>query len=239
MKKSKRIKSIIIGFLAAVMLCTAVFASSSLPPQVKKNIDVWYGFNVYVDGVKFEPKDYRYGTVIEPFNYDGWIYAPFEHIAAALGKTASYDNATRTLYLGKRPGALSQSLVAEVPPYDVSNNDYVKLESVTMGGTTYKDAVYYRLSNYSSTYTRYSLHNLSGQYKTLKGTIGRVDGTSKYDATFNFYGDGKLLETYELKSDDFPKQISVSVWGVTQLKIEVVLNNVGDTTYAFAGGTIE
>lgn len=107
MKRFEKTKGFIIGVLATLLLFNGMTAIAATP-TTKKNIDVYYGYTVYVDGIKFEPTDKN--GVIEPFSYGGWIYAPFEHIAKALGKEAYWDSETRSLYLGKRaPDELPQN----------------------------------------------------------------------------------------------------------------------------------
>ena len=226
----QRIQGIIIGVLVTVLVfgsITTVWAAAA-----SKKIDVYYdNYKIYVDGVLFEGKDKN--GVIEPFSYNGWIYAPFEHIAKALGKSVSWDDKTKSLYIGqKTPAGAATSFLETVPPYDISSKTSVKIEkSVTMGGTQYNSALTFDANN------NYSLHNLDGKYKRIVGYIGRIDGTNMNSGTFSFYGDGKLIASYEMKPDDLPKQISIDVIGVTQLKIEYKCSLW--TTYAFADATIE
>jgi len=93
----KHIKGIIIGFLLATLIFGTVVMAA--PNVVWKKIDVAYAdYKIYVDGVLFEAKD-KNGK-IESFSYNGWIYAPFEHIARALGKSVRWDGNTNSLYIG-------------------------------------------------------------------------------------------------------------------------------------------
>jgi len=119
-------------------------------------------------------------------------------------------------------------------------------DSVTMGGNVYNDAITFHVSSLShglsSTWEQFSLHNLNGQYRWLTGHIGRVDGTSALvNATFNFYADGKLIETHLLDAQALPTPINLFVEDVRQIIIEVVQTHPGGSgsaryvTYAFAG----
>ena len=65
------------------------------------------------------------------------------------------------------------------------------------------------------------MHNLNGQYRTLTGYVGRVDGTGQYDVDMRIIGDGRLLQTIELNATALPTPISVNVENVRQLRIEV------------------
>ena len=120
-------------------------------------------------------------------------------------------------------------------------------ETVSMGGSEYKDAiVFYTKDGYAEFFV---LYNLNGQYARLSGYIGREDGSDKYNAVFNFYGDGELLCSYEINAEDLPKQILLNVTGVQQLKIEVncpeydmwdgkLLAEPHKTNYVFANATL-
>ena len=232
----KHFKGIIIGFLLAVLVFNTMNVIAALPALRWAKIDAAFGYTVYVDGVKFEPRD-RNG-IIESLNYNGWIYAPFEHIAKAIDMPVYWEAETRSLYLGRRtPVGVRVPFFQEVPAYDVSQQSRVKEESGTMGGITHSEAMVYQTWGSAE----YSLHNLGGVYREVRGYIGRVDGTNKHGTTFNFYGDGRLLESFEIEADDFPKLISVNVAGVTQLKIECGASGWlnGITYFAFAGATIE
>jgi hypothetical protein len=46
-----------------------------------------------------------------------------------------------------------------------------------------------------------------------------------YNVTVNFIGDGRLLQSFELRATDMPTPLNVSVWGVQQLRVEVVFPN--------------
>jgi hypothetical protein len=96
--KNLNLKSFIIGFV----LCAILLSSTSIfarPVTTWRSIDVAFGeYKVMLDGVLFEARDGA-GNHIELFNFDGWIFAPFEHIAEALGMSPSWDGDTHTLYL--------------------------------------------------------------------------------------------------------------------------------------------
>ncbi|MCL2158084.1 MAG: copper amine oxidase N-terminal domain-containing protein [Oscillospiraceae bacterium] len=103
MKKSEKAKYFVLGALVMGLVFSFVVPAVAAATTTKKNVDVYYGYTVYVDNVKFEPTDKN--GAIEPFNYNGWIYAPFEHIAKALGKSVRWDADTRSLYISGGNGS--------------------------------------------------------------------------------------------------------------------------------------
>jgi hypothetical protein len=219
-----RLQGMVVGFLAAVVMMNT-FAHALTGTR---NIEVNYGnYKIVIDGEEITPRDAN-GNIVEPFGYNGAIYLPLRALGTAFNKEMSWDSATGTAYIGKKPsGAV---FTTAVPPYEVN---YAKMAgSVTMAGTIYHNAMtYYNLSG------SYSLHNLNGQYTKLTGYVGHVDKTDMRNVTLHFYGDGKLLASYELKAQDLPKPVSLDLTGVMQLKIGANLHL--STTYAFAGGIIE
>lgn len=142
----------------------------------------------------------------------------------------------------------SGSFVKTVPPYAVSSEKHVTTQkNVTMGGTIYDEAINYDRGGTWDGNSRYSLHNLNGQYTMLFGYIGHIDESKMHDATFNFYkDDGKVLASYDLTAQDLPFYISLDVTDVKQLKIEVV-HSANETykgapynsQYAFADAFLE
>ena len=112
---------------------------------------------------------------------------------------------------------------------------------MAMNNAKYYDSLSFSASDVYD-YYGYSKHNLNGKYKKLSGYLGRADGSIMGNATFEFYGDGKLLEKYNLYANDMPKKISVDVTGIINLVIRVYLDRNGyngTITYAFADATIE
>ena len=58
--------------------------------------------------------------------------------------------------------------------------------------------------------TTYALYNLRGEYKTLKGTLGHVDGGNRNDpGTINIYLDNDLSKTYPAASSMIPIEVNL------------------------------
>jgi len=180
------------------------------------------------------------GNAIEPVILFDTVYVPLSPVVRVFGKSSTWDGKANSIYIGPKP-VEKVAFMDVAPPYDFDDKIRVKAEdSITMGGTKYNGGVVYRSFYATPENPRYSLHNLNGKYSKLTGYIGHVDGSDMYDATIRFYGDGTLINKYDVKVDDFPKQISLNVTGVKQLKIEVVYKGSStDVRYAFAGATLE
>ena len=93
----KRLQGIAIGMLiSALLFAVVVFAKSG-----SETIEVIYdNISIYLDGVKIEPKDAN-GKTVEPFIYNGTTYLPVRAIGEAIGKKVSWDDATKSVYLGE------------------------------------------------------------------------------------------------------------------------------------------
>jgi len=212
------------GFIVGIIVCS-LFSGTIAQAAEGLWKEIFYGVKVEIDGV---PQ--TFANDMTPFIMDGRTFLPLRAIGEALGKPVEWDGVTGTVYVGKKPGG--GSFVSAVPPYD---GKYRNLgASVTMGGNIYHNAISY----YAGDYT---LHNLNGQYSSITAYIGHIDGTTgdKKYTTYSFYGDGKLIATYDMNHQDLPKQISLDVRGVLQLKIVIPDTWSGSGIWAFADAKIE
>lgn len=138
-----------------------------------------------------------------------------------------FDAGTNTVYLGNRFLGRRTPLTRAAPHFDTSRitswSTVTTVDTVTMGGVAHNDALRFGYASNHSTGTIFTLHNLAGQYRVLNGYIGRVDGSAMANATINFIGDGRLLQSYELNATDMPVPVSVFVEDVVQLRVEAVI----------------
>ena len=170
---------------------------------------VFKNIKICVDGVEMTPRDTA-GKEVEPFIYNGTTYLPVRAVGEAVGKEVSYDGSTNTVYLGK--SGQVKYLGQQVKAYQRSNANE---ETVTMGGNKYTNGLsfYYFDAN--------AYYNLNGLYSSISGVYGMQDGTDKnYEGVLNFYGDGRLLKSINVKGGQLPKNFAIDVSGVAQLKIE-------------------
>jgi len=93
------------GFIAGI-LCTTIVSGLVLTTsasQLTRLVEIAYNnIKICIDGIFIEPKDAT-GKVVEPFILDGTTYLPVRAVANALGKEVSWDNTTKTVYLGEKP----------------------------------------------------------------------------------------------------------------------------------------
>jgi len=73
-------------------------------------------------------------------------------------------------------------------------------------------------------------YNIGGQYNSLSGLYGLIDGGPGWPETITIYGDGRVLAEFSMKGGSLPKLFSIGVAGVQQLKIS--LPNWGKTALA-------
>jgi len=245
MNRRKRIKSIIFAFLAAAILCTTVFAA-----PVWKSVSIAYNnLKVNIDGVETILTDLE-GRAIEPFIYDGVAYVPLSPLARALGKNAVYDGGAGTIFI--------TTPAIPPPPKPATTVTYFfdVLESFEMNGDrnisinrTFKmlGDEYTRGWGFEGSGGRTSSlsYNLRGQYKTIKGVLGHIDGKSRdITGTVSFYVglEKELRKTYPVTGTMKPMEIEISVVGVDILTIEWVINGSShyyDFVYGIGNVTIE
>jgi Copper amine oxidase N-terminal domain. len=97
----KELKGFIMGVVATTAILTTTFTVFSQP--VTRTIEATYdNIKIYVDGGLISPKDAN-GNDVEAFTSNGTTYLPVRAISKALGKDVSWDDASRSVYIGNKP----------------------------------------------------------------------------------------------------------------------------------------
>ena len=253
----QRLQGMVIGILTTVLLLGTVTAFAA----DTRTIEATFGnFRTYLFDQEFTVRNTQ-GEVLQPFMYNGSLYLPAEAILHAMGDNASWDAAVGIFRFGSvdaPPARERVPLQTAAPFFDSGrtgshdNADFGDVQTpnprypgVQMGGVTYYNAIIYRSSRSRHTPNWlalvdngvFTLHNLNGQYRIFSGSIGRLDGSSMHNATVEIRGDGRLLETLHLNAADMPRQFSLSVEGVAQLRVDVIFPRRIDhrTQYALVG----
>jgi|GEM_PF-1451889 len=140
-----------------------------------------------------------------------------------------------TANLGRGSG---KPFVDAAPPFERNNMGLQATASVA--GVQLTNAIINTQWSNATT-PRFQIHNLGGQYRTLTGVIGRVDGTARRDGTITFIGDGRQLASFTIGMDDIPREVSIDVTGVTLLRIYFAAAGSGTpgTRFVFANSMIE
>lgn len=113
--------------------------------------------------------------------------------------------------------ATPQLLMNILKPYEI--NQYWEGTTETpleMGGKEYYDGFW--LGDRWD--TAYAVFNLGAKYTKLSGLVGHIDGSGKENASLLIYADGVLVDTLTIGNQDLPKEFSIDVTEVKQLKFE-------------------
>jgi len=221
----------ILGLVMGLVLATAATAGAA---QI--NVVMATGMHFNVNGVDKTPANGTFDNqgvpVPDGFVYDGTTYVPIRMVANLVGQPVSYQSQTRTVEIGYPPTGVYLEDVLK--PYYVSGSsgnaaygidgnmpNNLNGQGMFMAGQQYqKGFAFYDNAcangNDPATYT----FNLNGQYQSLAFTLGLDDQYNKDQATVVFQGDGQNLLTLTLNPGDLPKQETINVTGVQQLKIE-------------------
>jgi hypothetical protein len=225
-KLMERLKGFVVGMLVMAILSTSVIVVAQ---TVTRQIS--YGINVVYNG-----QNVQFTEDMRPFVMDGRTFLSLRAMGEMLGYPVDFDPATNTAFVGSRTASpVRAPLTVAAPLFDSGgrfNYRVNTVESTTMGGTAYSNAVTY-FSGGQGGVTVFSLHNLNGQYRMLTGNVGRVDGSHISNATMNIIGDGRVLATHELRGQDLPTELTVFVEDVHHLRIEFIFAGY-NTTYAIA-----
>lgn len=200
-------------FLAGVLTMALIFGlvSPAGAALTSKTIEVFTGTEIFVDGVKLEPKDAN-GNPVETFIYNGTTYVPLRAVSQSLGKNVSWDGANQRVYIGEVPGT-KQYLLDVCPPYQTSR--FKTPTTITMAGSKYANCISW---SYGS---GYAIFNLNGKYNTLEFDIGHLDGKYMADSSLNIYLDGQLSYSMDLTGEMLPEHCSIPLYNALQMKIEM------------------
>jgi len=213
----QRIQGIIIGFLVTALLFGSIMTVTGAS-VVWKKIEVGYdNYRIVIDGKEFKATDKD--GVIEPFSYNGWIYAPFEKIANGLGKPVYWDGPAKTMYIGKMDGKL------QYPTVRIE-------DAVNIGHGLGKSSIAEKTDNYDNTYaTSFYMGGSTGggtfetllnmKYSRFKGTAYVARGTTSVNKwSFQIEADGKIIySSPEITKISPPIKINVDITGCNDFKL--------------------
>jgi len=215
MKKLSKFAYMAIGLVMGLVIAMIpTLASASTGTQ---NLLVTYSnIKLYVDGTLITPKDPN-GNIVEPFIYNGTTYLPVRAVSQALGKTVNWDGKTSSVYIGAMPGQI-QYFDKAVGAYQSSGSHFMLASDTNIGCIIMAGTKYYH--GITTDNSGYGLYNLNGQYSQLSGMYGPADGCTT-PCKIIFYGDGNLIQELDFNGGDMPKNFSIDLTGVLQLKIEI------------------
>lgn len=201
---SKPFRCILTMAVIAAMLAGTAVAASNI---TKKTIEAYYqDIKVVVDGVEITPKDAN-GKVVDPFISDGTTYLPVRAVGEALGKEVTWDGSTKTVYIGKVPGA-EENWMIKVPIYQTGQATVYdgtnRNKTFNVAGKTYTSGVTLNCRNCEA----FAVWNTNGEYSTMTLTVGHM-GNNTDDAKLTVYLDGEYSTEYELKWDAAPKTLNI------------------------------
>ena len=195
----KRIRTMVIAFLTAAISCITVFAATGY-----QSAQIYYkNIKIIIDGEQITPKDVL-GNIVDPFIMDGTTYLPVRAVSEALGMDVVWDGKTYTVYLNTPavpppPKPKVTYMFDVLQAYEKQGSytkDYKENVSFKMLGDEYTNGC--MMENVYMDNDIRALYNLRGQYKTIKGMLGHIDGTSDAEGTFYIYLDDTLYKEYPL-----------------------------------------
>ena len=191
----------------AMVLCLAVGAAAANGLQeIKAYLD--QDITVKYDGQAQAFTDAN-GKTVYPISYNGTTYLPVRAVSGLLGIDVDWDQATRTVLLGKTG---VQDFIDTMEPYaDVNGFDVYQSSDhrkETIAGKEY--------NHWIELFTSWGgYYDLAGKYTTLT-----VQTYCEFDTTVYFYGDNNaLLGSAEITANYLPTTTEIDVTGVQQLLI--------------------
>lgn len=220
--------------LVIVLLAMQVSASVSTKNAVVTYSDI----KVNIDGQPVTLTDLE-GREVEPIMLFDTVYVPLSPVARAFGKASTYDDKSKTVFIGKTPDKVTYmfDILKAYETYVYSfNGDIQENVSFKMLGESYTHGIIFisgpRANSCGASYY------LKGQYKTIKGVLGRVDGNNPSKGTLSIYLDDNLYKEYDLSAGMMPTNITVDVTGVQRIKF-IISAEQDFSGYCIGNVTIE
>lgn len=206
-------KKIVSTLAIMLILSTVVIASSRIA-----NIKVVYdNIKIVVDGKEVNFGLDSEGKKIEPFIYNGTTYLPVRAVGEAIGKDVSWDQSSKTVFLGSaavnnnftQVNTEEKDLVNTLNAFNETRRVYVYKSGKNKG---------IELQLYDNTETNIN-YNLEGKYTNISCLVGVEEASKK--GTLKFIGDGRTLAEYPIESDKMADNVNVDVSGVKNLMIQL------------------
>lgn len=181
---------------------------------VAKSLQVYYNnIKVMVDGSPANLGKDSTGKANEAFIYNGTTYLPIRAVSEALGEDVSWDGKTSTVYVGEKPGEVNYLMKYAYADEYTGIYDGTDSDSFSMGGIKYT-------KGYTMGWSSRMYFNLNGQFDELTFEYGSYKKDTITGAAFDFdiVLDDKVVDTLTVESGQLPKEYTVSVKGVNQLK---------------------
>lgn len=163
------------------------------------------------------------------------IITPMSEIEAGE-KAYTYLDGLKPVKTGQYTGNEGDSFV-----YKIGKHTYTR-GNTDINGKSYSHGLEAWVARWNYTAEKswtYSVFNINKKYNSLEGTVVLINSynTTDFDTTLYFYGDGKLLQKYEMTPSKFPFDIKVDVSGVKKLKVYVEDNEYvcGGTSFGITG----
>ena len=220
-------KKRIFAFALFVLFALHLPAAAAEAATTIRNIQATYmGITIVADGAELS-------TEAEPFVSDGVTYVPVRAVAEALDREVTWDEKTKTVYIGAVPG--EESWMKILPPYTVDGSLAYALDgdnernSFTVAGQSHTEGVY--LEHTETEDSASALWYTQGKYQSITFRVGHVDKSGNNNCTVTVYLDGKKLASMEMTWDTPPKMLRIPLSKSENIRIEVACE-AKDTAYA-------
>lgn len=144
-----------------------------------------------------------------------------------------YDSSILDQKIEEIENSKPNNLMDAIKPYEkYGYTEKINSDYMQMGGNKYYNGFQlgdgYEIS--------YALFNLNGKHNKITCTIGHIDESGEADKTLLVIGDNTIIETIEINYQSLPKEYTINVKGINQLKFERV---VGTTQTGIANIVIQ
>lgn len=150
------------------------------------------------------------------------LYIPLDMCSEIIKEEVAWDKNYESIFIGKNPNIVLY-LGEQVKPYKKYGNMYHQIlmypesGSILIAGQSYNHGI---ADSYIFGGTL--LFNLDAKYSCISGLYAKTDDARPESGTIQFYDENdRLLGALELEADMLPREFSIDVTNVLQLRIEM------------------
>lgn len=128
-----------------------------------------------------------------------------------------YDSSILNQKIKEIENSKPNNFMDAIKPYEkYGYTEKVSSDYMQMGGNKFYNGFQLGYDHQIS----YALFNLNGKYNKITCTIGHIDESGEADKTLLVIGDNTIIETIEINYQSLPKEYTINVKGINQLKFE-------------------
>lgn len=215
------------GFVTGVLVSAMVMTCASPVWAAMKQITVSIGgIDIYVDQQLKVPTSAT-GKRVDPIVYDGTTYLPVRAISNMLGKEVAWDQATKSIYIGKAPskgtqGVLAENLTKFSGSCNILTGSSAKYKILGDEFTPFNAIKSYSGDNIITWKLDSKYQSIDGKFVMSYSSLGDSKEVELQFYNVDQYGEETLISSFTNKCGDGSMDVHVDVTACDFIRVKMV-----------------